>query len=255
MAVYANVDVVLRNSIAVVTFDRPAALNAVTTELAGETVAVLEACGQDRDIAAVILTGAGEKAFCAGVDLEQASRLEPAGIEAWFKQVSDVYRAILLIDKPVIAALNGLAAGAGFQIALVSDLRVGCARSSMSQPEINAGLPSIMGSYWMTYFLPWSLNQEMSYTGRVLDAEECLRYGLLNDLVSPDDLIERAVERAVSLSKKAPAAFQKTKARFREIALSGFDAVYAAAVAGTRSSYERGDPQRIMQAFLAKRRR
>jgi enoyl-CoA hydratase len=252
MDAYSNIAFERIDSLAIIRFSRPAVLNAISTELARETVDALTACGRDPDVAAVILTGAGDRAFSAGVDLVEANRLGSDDIEVWFRQISNIYREILLLEKPVIAALNGIAAGAGYQIALVSDLRVGCTRSSISQPEINAGLPSIMGSYWMTYFLPRSLNQEMSYTGRVLDAEECVRFGLLNDMVSPGDLIDRASERAQELSNKSPTAFQKTKEAFRETALSGFNTAYTAALEGMTLSYKRGEPQKMMKKFLSK---
>ena len=120
----------------------------------------------------IVLTGAGDRAFCASVDLKEARAVQVADIEQWFGTVCNIYKQILQTDKPVIAALNGVAAGGGFQMALVSDLRVAHAGSKMGQPEINAGFPSIMGSYWMSLHLGWSKNQELSMTGRLMDAGE-----------------------------------------------------------------------------------
>jgi enoyl-CoA hydratase/carnithine racemase len=158
------------------------------------------------------------------------------------------------VDKPVVAAVNGTAAGAGYQIALMADWRVGQPGARMAQPEINAGLPSIMGSYLMTLHLPWSLNQELSYTGRMMEADECRRLGLLNDLVEPPELLPRAFARAGELSSKAPTAFRATKARFRELALRGFEEAFHGVVRGMEESYASGEPQAIMARFLARRR-
>ena len=240
--------------IAVLTLNRPHALNAVSIELAEALAAALEACGADEGTRAVVLTGAGERAFSAGVDLREASTMEVARIEEWFATVCRTYTGILAVDKPVVAALNGLAAGAGFQIALVSDLRVGHPGIRMGQPEINAGLPSVMGSYWMTLHLPWAKNQELSYTGRFMDCAECERLGLLADVVEAERVLDRARELAGELAAKAPVAFRRTKARFRELALRGFEEAFRAGTLGQQAAYAQGVPQAVMGDFLRRRR-
>lgn len=239
--------------IRLITFNRPEHLNALSRELARAIVETLKAADADPAVRAVVLTGAGERAFCAGVDLPEASRLEVTEIEPWFRLIADCYRQILLVDKPVVAALNGIAAGGGYQMALVSDWRVGYAGSRMTQPEINAGLPSIMGAYWMRFHLPWSVNQELSYSGRIMPADECRRLGLLNEMVPRGELPTAAIARAAALADKATVAFRHTKARFRELALSGFDEAFAAAVRGMQAGYAIGEPQAIMARFLAAR--
>jgi enoyl-CoA hydratase/carnithine racemase len=238
----------------VVTLNRPASLNAASRQLGVDVTASLRAAETDENVIAVVVTGAG-RAFCAGADLQEASRLTPDGVEAWYGPIAGCYRQIMLLEKPVVAAVNGVAAGAGYQIAIVSDWRVGSPATRMAQPEIDAGLPSIMGSYLMTLHLPWSLNQELSYGGRAMDSEECRRVGLLNDLVEPEELLARALARATELGGKAPTAFRATKARFRDLALRGFDDAYAAAVRGMRASFASGEPQAIMAQFLARRSR
>ena len=241
------------DGIRLLTFDRPASLNALNRQLAADITASLRAADADPAVIAVVLTGGG-RAFSAGADLEEASRLAIADVEPWFRVVADCYRQIVLVEKPVIAAVNGVAAGGGYQIALMADWRVGHSRTRMGQPEIDAGLPSIMGSYLMTLHLPRSLNQELSYTGRTMDAEECRRLGLLNDLVEPDELVPRALERAGELASKPRLAFRATKAHFRDLALHGFDDAYRAVVRGMEASYASGEPQAIMARFLERRR-
>ena len=239
--------------IAVLTLNRPQALNAVSIELAESLAAALEECGGDDATRAIVLTGAGDRAFSAGVDLREASTMEVARIEEWFGTVCRTYTGILAVDKPVVVALNGLAAGAGFQIALVSDLRVGHPGIRMGQPEINAGLPSIMGSYWMTLHLGWAKNQELSYTGRFMDCDECERLGLLAAVVEANRVIGRAKELAGELAAKAPLAFRRTKARFRELAMRGFEEAFRAGTLGQQAAYARGEPQAIMANFLRRR--
>ena len=238
-----------RGSTRLITLNRPARLNAVNRQLARDVVSALRDADADAGAHAIVLTGAG-RAFSAGADLAEARGLSVGEIEGWFRDVADCYRQILLVDKPVVAALNGTAAGAGYQIALVSDWRVGHAGTRMAQPEINAGLPSIMGSYLMTFHLPLALNQELSYSGRAMDADECRRVGLLNDLVASDELLPRALERAEELAGKAGLAFRATKARFRERVLRDFDDAYRAVVRGMEASYASGEPQAIMTRFF-----
>ena len=241
------------DGIAVLTLNRPRALNAVSIDLARALAAALEACGREDSTRAVVLTGAGDRAFSAGVDLREASTMEVSRIEEWFGTVCRTYTSILAVDKPVVAALNGLAAGAGFQIALASDLRVGHPGIRMGQPEINAGLPSVMGSYWMTLHLGWAKNQELSYTGRFMDCAECERLGLLAAVVEAGQVLDRAKELAGELAAKAPIAFRRTKARFRELAMRGFEEAFRAGTLGQQAAYAEGVPQAIMAEFLARR--
>jgi enoyl-CoA hydratase/carnithine racemase len=241
------------DGIRLITFDRPASLNAVNRALAEDVVASLRAADEEPAVRGIVLTGRG-RAFSAGADLAEVSRFASGDIEPWYRAVADCYRQVILVDKPVVAAVNGTAAGAGYQIALMADWRVGHSGSRMAQPEINAGIPSIMGSYLMTLHLPWSLNQELSYTGRMMEADECRRLGLLNDVVEPPELLSRAFARARELASKAPTAFRATKARFRELALGGFEEAFRAVVRGMEASYASGEPQAIMARFLERKR-
>ena len=242
-----------RDAIAVLRLNRPEALNALTRELAHAIADALIALDADDAVEGIVLTGAGERAFCAGVDLREARAIQPHEVEAWFGDVCNVYRQILLTDKPVIAALNGVAAGGGFQMALVSDQRVAHANAAMGQPEINAGIPSIMGSHWMGLHLGWSKNQELSMSGRLLQAEEARALGLINHLVAAGSVVAKAAEVAADLAAKPAVAWKRTKARFREIALRGFDDAFRAAVLGQQEAFAQGEPQAIIDAFLASR--
>lgn len=241
-----------RDDVRVLALNRPRTLNALNRALARAVVAALHAAAATPSVRAVVLTGAGERAFSAGVDLAEAQGLTAADVPAWFTDLSECYRQILLLDKPVIAALNGVAAGGGYQLGLVADWRIGHTRTRMTQPEINAGLPSIMGSYLMRFHLPHGVNQELSYSGRIVHAEECRRLGLLNELVTPDELADAAFFRARDLAHKSPAAFRATKARFRALLLDGFEDARAAAIAGMQAAYAAGEPQALMRKFLAK---
>jgi len=238
--------------IAVLRLHRPQSLNALSSELARTIAAQLIELDASQDVDGIVLTGAG-KAFCAGVDLEEARTVEVADIETWFGTVCNIYKQILLTDKPVVAALNGVAAGGGFQIALVSDQRVAHPGVRLGQPEINAGIPSIMGSYWMGLHLGWAKNQELSMTGALISAEEAAKLGLINHLVNQEDVLEKACLIARQFASKPRTAWLRTKARFREIALAGFEDAFRAGVLGQQAAYAAGEPQAVIDAFLAKK--
>ena len=241
-----------RDRVAILTFQRAGSLNAMTTALARSICEALADLDTDPDVGGIVLTGAGDRAFCAGVDLDEARRQEPVTIEAWFGTICSAYRAILDTRKPVVAAINGIAAGAGFQVALVSDIRLAAPHARLGQPEINAGIPSIMGSHWMGLHLPWSVNQELSLTGRLMEANEAAALRLVR-IVPAEKLLAEAAEQARTLGARPSVAWARTKARFREVALRGFDEAFRAAVAGQQEAFARGEPQAIMNTFLARR--
>ena len=241
-----------RDRIAVLRINRPEKLNAITVELAQAITRRLVQLDADPAVDGIVLTGAGERAFCAGVDLNEARDIQVHEIEDWFGAVCNIYRQILMTNKPVIAALNGVAAGAGFQMALVSDQRVAHDGIRMGQPEINAGIPSIMGSYWMSLHLGWSINQELSMTGRLMDAAEARGLGLINHLVEREAVIAKACEVAESFAGKPAVAWRRTKARFREVAMSGFDEAFRAGVLGQQEAFANSEPQALIDRFLAR---
>ena len=244
------IEIETADRIAVLRLNRPDNLNALTVELARGIADGLIALDADAAVDGIVLTGAGNRSFCAGVDLAEAHGVQVHEIESWFGAVCNIYKQILLTEKPVIAALNGVAAGGGFQMALVSDQRVAHPGTRMGQPEINAGIPSIMGAYWMSLHLGWSKNQELSMTGRLMDADEAHALGLVNHLVAAEDVLAKACEVAGIFSEKPSVAWRRTKARFREIALSGFDEAFRAGVLGQQEAYAKGEPQAVIDAFL-----
>ena len=242
----------IQDGVAVLRFNRPDALNALDSNMRKGIVAALGTMASREDVRAIVLTGAG-RAFAAGVDLKEAQSVRPENVEAWFGEMRDVYHAIRMVEKPVVAAINGVAAGAGFQMALVADFRVGCPSTRMGQPEINAGIPSVMGSFWMSLHLSLAKNMELSYTGRLMDAGECQTLGLLNAMAPDARLIAEARAAAAEIAAKPPIAFQQTKRRFREVTQAAFEDAFRAAVEGQRACYEAGEPQEVMARFLAER--
>lgn len=241
--------------IAIVRFNRPAAMNAVDDSVRaglGRALRQLDA-GDEAD--AIVLTGSGERAFCAGQDLEESAGITPANLAAWLNRQHAMYQTVRDVTKPIVAALNGTAVGAGFQMALMCDLRVAHAAVRMGQPEVRAGLASIVGSYLMSLQLGHSLNQELSLSGELISGERAHALGLVNDLVPRDQVLERAVQRARQLAALPRTAVRLTKQRFRERTQAGFEEACCAGIRYQLECYASGEPARVMEEFLARRGR
>ena len=139
------VEIENRNRIAILRFNRPSALNALSVELAQGTADSLIALDGDQAVDGIVLTGAGDRAFCAGVDLIEARGVQVHEIEDCFGPVCNIYKQILLTEKPLVAALNGVAAGGGFQMALVSEKRVAHAGTPWLPSRRPSGLRTTLG--------------------------------------------------------------------------------------------------------------
>lgn len=248
-----TVAVEITDRIAVVRLHRPAVMNAVNDALRRELSAAL--CELDAGDAAdaLVLTGSGERAFCAGQDLEESAAVDTATLAGWLNRQHAMYQALRDVDKPLVAAINGTAVGAGFQMALLCDLRVAHAELRMGQPEVKAGLASVVGSYLMSLQIGHSLNQQLSLTGELISGERAHALGLVNDLVAPAQVLQRAIERARALAALPGAALRMTKRRFRERTQAGFEEACNAGIRYQLECYATGEPTRVMQAFLARR--
>jgi enoyl-CoA hydratase/carnithine racemase len=213
--------------------------------------------GDDAACRAVVLTGAG-RAFCAGQDLAETAAIDPtdhAAAEAWIDDFDRLFRTVRGIDKPVIAAVNGVAAGSGFQFALLADLRIGHAAVRMGQPEVLSGIPSITGIWAMRGILGRAKTAEFALTGRLVDGAEAQRLGLLTRLVDEDRVRTEALAEAARLAELPPGAVALTKGRLRELDDAGLDDAIEAAKKVHTAAYASGEPQREMARFLSGRRR
>ncbi|MFF9497339.1 enoyl-CoA hydratase/isomerase family protein [Streptomyces flaveolus] len=243
--------------VAEVTLNRPDKLNAWTAEMRDRLVATLESAGDDDACRAVVLTGAG-RAFCAGQDLAETAAIDPgdhAAAEAWIDDFGRLFRAVRALEKPVIAAVNGVAAGSGFQFALLADLRIGHAGVRMGQPEVLSGIPSITGIWAMRGILGRARTAEFALTGRLVDGTEAERLGLLSRLVDEDRVRAEALAEAARLAGLPPGAVALTKGRLRELDDADLAEAVEAAKKVHTAAYATGEPQREMARFLAGRRR
>jgi enoyl-CoA hydratase/carnithine racemase len=243
----------IENTVAVVTLNRPHRMNAVNGELRGELTQALRRLNQDDAVRAVVITGAGARAFCAGQDLEEAGAMEWQRITAWLSAQRDMYQSVRDLDKPCVAAVNGVAAGAGFQIALCADMRIIAPETRIGQPEVKAGLASIVGSYLMTLHVGHTHNVAMSLSGALLTGQRAYEIGLVTALASQDSVLAEAIERARALATLPPTAVRVSKQRFRAMTQPGFDEAVLAGVRAQLECYSSGEPQEVAKRFLSER--
>jgi enoyl-CoA hydratase/carnithine racemase len=218
-----------------------------------QIVAALREYDRDAAIGAVVMTGAGERAFSAGQDFAEAHDFDADRAESWIREWEDFYGTLRRLTKPIVAALNGTAAGSAFQVALLCDIRVGHAEVKMGQPEINSGIASITGPWIMKEILGMSRTIELTLTGRMMEAQECREIGLIHHLVPRGQVLPKALEIAEQLAAKAPLAMRLDRAWFADMTEAGFRQTIDAAICAHRESYASGEPARKMESFMAER--
>lgn len=247
------VHVEIADAIATVTLNRPDRLNAVDASLRAALTEALGRLGRDDAVRAIVITGAGERAFCAGQDIEETVALPWERLVTWLTTQHAMYQSVRDLDKPCVAAINGVAAGAGFQIALCADWRVASHDTRIGQPEVKAGLASIVGSYLMTHFTSLTHNIGLSLTGELVTGQRAYEMGLVSELVAPGDVLAAAQRRARAMAALPVTAMRVSKQRFRELTQPGFDEALAAAVRAQLACFASGEAQQTMLAFLARR--
>lgn len=204
----------VRSNIMIITINRPEARNACNQAVSVAVGDAMERAKNDPEVRAVVITGAGDKSFCAGADLKAISRGENVrypGHEDW----SFAGYANHFIDKPTIAAVNGTALGGGTELALASDLVVACQSASFGLPEVKRGLiAGAGGAFRIIEQLPRKVGAELLFTGEPMSAADALKWGLINKVV-PDGpgnpALQGAIELAERITVNAPLAVQASK--------------------------------------------
>jgi crotonobetainyl-CoA hydratase len=202
-----------RGHVMIVTINRPESRNAINLAVTLGLGDALEAAEADRDVWAVVLTGAGEKAFCAGADLKALARGETlTPTEGRRMAWGFAGYASHPISKPTIAAVNGFALGGGTEITLASDLAVAAENAMFGLPEVKRGLYAAAGgAFRLPQQLPRKVAMEMILTGEPISAPRALELGLVNRVVPQTDVLDAAVALAESICRNAPLAVQASK--------------------------------------------
>lgn len=212
---YEHIDITEDSGIATITLNRPEKLNAFVGHMRRDLAEALEAMGSDRAIRVVVLTGAG-RAFCAGGDVSfMAELIERKDVDEFSRLLGAARRVVLAIrqmNKPVIGAINGLASGAGCNLALACDLRIASTEAMFSQSFVKLGLhPDWGGTYFLPHLVTPNRACEMFFLGEALSAEEALRLDIVNRVVAPTELESAVRELAERLRDASPISIAAAK--------------------------------------------
>jgi 3-hydroxypropionyl-coenzyme A dehydratase len=269
--------------IAIVRINRPEALNAMNVDVVSELSRTIDIIAADDSIKVVIITGAGERSFCAGADISYMVNIDPMQAERYATSAQGVINKIERLEKPVIAAVNGFALGGGCELAMACDIRIASNNAKMGQPEVTIGItPGWGGTQRLMRLVGPAKAKEMIFTGKMITADQAAQIGLVNRvvIVGPDDNLppeapkgdaakekERTVEVGRILNKKL---MDECMALAREITKNSFTAVKVSKMLinrGMDSDLETGlrleiygwalcfaheDRQKMMSAFLNK---
>jgi enoyl-CoA hydratase len=190
-----------KDGIGTVTLNRPDKLNALNSTVYKELYDVFGAIENDPEVRVVVLTGAGERAFCAGSDVAEMQNMGPIEIQKFMATIRKTSDFIYALTKPTIAAVNGYALGGGCELSMCCDIRIASEKARFGQPEITLGLiPGASGTQRLPRLIGAAKAKEMIFTGDLIDAATALNQGLVNKVVPPEKLMEEALAMATKLA-------------------------------------------------------
>ena len=202
----------VKNRIGYITINRPEALNALSSQVLADLNEVLDQVENSEDIRVVIVTGSGEKAFVAGADIKEMDLMSPIQAFEYMTFANNTFTRLSDLRQPTIAVLNGYALGGGMELALSTDIRIGYEKTVVGFPEVGLGIiPGFAGTQRMSRLIGTSRTKELIFTARTVKGQEAYELGILNKLVSVEELLSSAEELAAAMIKNAPLAVEKAK--------------------------------------------
>lgn len=197
---------------AIITLNRPEVMNAINLNMLQALKNQIELIRSNPDIRVVIITGAGDKAFCAGADLEERVSFDEIQVKKFLFKMGDIFNSIESLNKPVIAAINGVALGGGTELALACDIRIASMNASMGLTETHlAIIPGAGGTQRLPRLIGRGKAKELIFTGRKVRAEEALQIGLVNKIEEKDALLDECKKMADTICEASPIAIEQAK--------------------------------------------
>jgi len=201
-----------KDGVAVLTLNRPQVMNSFNFPLLNALKEHVDALRFKTDIRVVIITGSGQKAFCAGADLKERATLDEQQVKEFIFTIRDLFTSIEYLNKPVIAAVNGVALGGGTELALACDIRIAASNASLGLTETRlAIIPGAGGTQRLPRLIGRGKAKELIFTGRRIDAQEALQIGLVNQVYEKDALVAECLKMAAMICETGPIAIEQAK--------------------------------------------
>ena len=240
--------------VGIITLNRPKALNALNDELINELTILMDDIGSDNEVQAVIITG-GERAFAAGGDIAFMANADSLQAEEFVEAIRVAFDKIDHLDKPVIAAISGLALGGGSELALTCDVRIAAEGAAIGQPEINLGIiPGAGGTQRLTRIVGPGWAKYLVMTGLSIDTDTALKIGLITAVVPKEQLMDEAKKIARIMAAKSPLAMKAAKRCFNVGMNIDLPSALTYEIKTWASLFSTEDQKEGMKAFLEKRR-
>ncbi len=241
------------NRVYTIKINRTSALNSLNEKVLEELDKALDIFANDKDLYVAIISGEG-KAFVAGADIACMSNMTVQEAKNFSKKGMSIFRKIELIEKPIIAAVNGPALGGGCELAISCDIRIASQKAKFGQPEVKLGIiPGFAGTQRLSKLVGVSKAKELIYTGDMIAAEEALNIGLVNKVVEPDMLMEEAMNMANKIASNAQLAVRYAKASINKSIETNIDTGMDIENYLFAICFDSKDQREGMQAFLEKR--
>lgn len=236
------------------TVNRPKALNAMNAVVLAGIATPLRAAATDRSIRAILIEGAGGKAFVAGADIREMTSYGPREAEAVSQRTRDAYAAIEACPQPVVAGIDGLCLGGGLELAIACDLRIASNRSRFGLPEVTLGvLPGAGGTARLARLVGAAVAKRLSLTGEIVDAPTALRMNLIDTLHPVGDFPAAVAAMMAKLAGMSPAAMARIKDLFKHIVWDGAEAAHELEKLAFAQCFATKDQKEGMAAFQEKR--
>ncbi len=243
-----------RGAVAYLTVDNRRKLNTLDRALMTDFVRQVEALAGRDDLRALVLTGAGDKAFIGGANIPEMAALDPASAEGYITLVHRTCDCLRQLPVPVIARIEGYVLGAGLEVAVSCDLRVACSRAKFGMPEVKVGIPSVVEAALIPHLIGFGRARELLMLGETIDAETALRWGLVERVVAPEALDREIDKVLVALLAAGPQAVRRQKQLMREWEKLPIDRAIGVGIDAFVRAFDSDEPKRLMSAFMQRKR-
>ncbi len=249
-AVHTSIDERPDGRLATVTVDYPERINILGRSAIAALREAFEALAGDAELRAVVLTGAGDRAFIGGADVNEMVELDAASAESFITALHEACQSIRDCPVPVIASIRGYCLGAGLEVAAACDLRIATPDARFGMPEVRVGVPSVIEAALLPSLIGWGKTRELLYTGAMIDAEQAARIGLVERVVAEDELAEGVEGWLDDIMSAGPVAIRAQKRLIREWERLALDRSIEAGISVFREAFEGPEPVAMMRAFL-----